>query len=152
MKKHVLIALAAGLAACQSAPKVVSDKHTGETVAYGAGVSAYAGAFDSMRARPFHSSKGSFGIQTTYSNYGWIFIHEAWSHGRQLAYVPGATNVTMCAGGGGCITQESGVIAMTESEFRAAARDGFEFELLGRNGRVAGKVSAAAFQSALKPG
>ncbi len=44
---------------------------------------------------------------------------------------------------------EQGVVSMNETDFVAAASNGFEFELVGRAGKVVGKIPARTFRTVL---
>lgn len=148
--RRLVLALCLMLSACQSGPQVVVDKHMGTRIATSGVYNAYTGAFDFLQVRTFKGSKSGYGIDTLYSNYGWIFIAQAFSFGKALPYSSTGNDAGMCAGAGGCITMEKGRILLTEEQFRSAAKAGFEFELVGSQGKVVGKVPSKAFQEVLK--
>lgn len=150
MIRAIVIAALCLLAGCQSGPTVYTDQHTGQTLYYGSNVNAYHGALDWLRVRPFISKGGQYGFETTYSNYGWIFIREAWSNGQRLQYRSTDSTPTACGGAGGCITLENGIVLLSETQFRTAAKSGFAFGLRGDAGSVDGKIPASAFNEALK--
>lgn len=128
---------------------LVSDQHTGQTIAYASGTNAYTGLFDWLKVRPFHSDKSGYGVETIYSNYGWIFPREVWSNGQQYNYVETASDTALCGGAGGCITLERGIIRFSEQQFRKAAQAGFEFKLVGTKGAVVGTIPATQFAEVL---
>ena len=137
------------LAGCQTGPSVVEDKHTGQKIAVSSSANAYTGMMDWLKVRAFHSNKNGYGVETMYSNYGWIFPQEVWSYGRKFPYASTNSQTTMCGGAGGCITLESGVVAFTKEEFEKASQSGFEFKLVGKNGAVEGKIPAKLFLEVL---
>lgn len=149
-KFSAVLLLSSVLTACQSGPVVYSDKHTGQTLYYGSFVNAYSGPLDWLKVRPFAAANGEYGFETTYSNYGWIFINEAWSGGKKLRYVNTSGTPVACGSAGGCVTLEEGVVFLSETQFKQAAVSGLEFGLRGQSGSVDGKIPAKAFSEALK--
>lgn len=147
VKRNAIVGLVLALAGCQSGPGVVADRHTGQKVVTGQNVNAHSGAFEFMRAQPFHSSSRGYGFTTLYSGYGWKHLSEAWSFGRRLPYAQTGLGVPSCYGA--CTTMESGRVALSESEFRLAAMRGLEFELVGTAGKVQGRIPASAFKAVL---
>jgi len=141
--------MALALAGCQTTPQITYDKHTNQKVAYSSLSHPYSGLFDWLQAKAFYSDKHGYGIETLYSNYGWIFPAEVWSFGKKFQYVKTSAQTAMCGGAGGCITLEGGLILMSEADFQAAAKNGFEFRLVGSAGSVVGKIPAKHFQEVL---
>lgn len=149
MRKLLLLSLLGMAAGCQSTPQVIENVHTGSKVYAGGVTNAAPGLTSNLNVRPFYSVQTGYGFNTSYSNYGWLFISEAWSFGKRLNYEKRDSNVTMCAGAGGCITVENGVVHLSEAEFRKAAESGFAFQLRGSSGEVTGKIPAAKFRDVL---
>lgn len=148
-KLSAALLLSSMLVACQSGPVVYRDAHSGHTLYYGSFVNAYQGPMDWLKVRPFAAANGEYGFETTYSNYGWIFINEAWTNGKKLRYVNSSGTPTACGSAGGCVTLEEGVVFMSEVDFRQAATQGLSFGLRGQRGSVDGKIPAKAFSEAL---
>lgn len=148
-KALAILALLTNINVCQAAPETVYDKHTNHRISYSTRVNAYSGLFDWMSARAFYSSKHGYGIETTYSNYGWIFPREVWSNGRQFKYHATNSDTASCAGAGGCITLESGVIFLSKKDFQQASKAGFDFKLIGTKGAVEGSIASKRFKEVL---
>jgi hypothetical protein len=49
-----------------------------------------------------------------------------------------------------CMIEETGLVLVNETDFLAAAQNGFAFALVGKLRRINGKVSAQAFGAVLK--
>lgn len=145
----LLGAISSTVASCQSGSGTISDKHTGNTIVYSARQEIRGGLLSSLNARAVYSKRMGYGIQTDYmaTGLGWVFFQEAWSFGRQYQYDVGDQKVLGC--GGGCTILETGAIRLSEQDFKNASENGFEFKLIGKNGSVEGKLSAAAFKQVL---
>lgn len=146
----IAVALSIGLASCQSGPQVQYDKHTNNTVTNSAVHSLKNGLLYNLNGAAGHSTARGYQVGIIYSStgLGWMFFREAWSFGTQFDYRVVREELAGC-GGGSCTIMETGTIQMSEAQFRQAAKDGFEFKLVGKNGAIEGKLPAAAFQEVL---
>lgn len=144
------LAVAAALASCQAGPGKVADVHTGQTISYSSRVSISAGLLSNLHGRAYYSMSKGYGVAIDYlaTGTGWAHFSAVYSYGKQMPYVRGPSNVLGC--GGGCSITETGEIRFTEAEFKDAAQRGFDFALIGQNGRIDSKIPASAFQEVLK--
>lgn len=150
MKRILSLTLVVALCACQT-PAVVKDVHMGADIVYGSNVMAYYGLIESLHARPLYSTKSGFGMQTSFQSPRRLSILEVWSYGKQFDYAKGLTEkmpclIPPCAP----MNVEQGVVSMGETDFVTAASKGFEFEMVGRGGKVIGKIPAQAFRTVLE--
>jgi len=151
IRKLVLAAgLAGGLTGCQAGPGKVADVHTGQTISYSSRVSISSGLLSNLHGRAYYSTRKGYGVAIDYlaTGTGWAHFSAVYSYGKQLPYVRGPSNVLGC--GGGCSITETGEIKFTEAEFAEAAKRGFDFALIGQNGRIDSKMPASAFQEVLR--
>lgn len=100
-------------------------------------------------ASPATETSGSqtrWTIQTSVVRKGPNFpiIQEAWSFGQRLSYHKRDRRRAPCRTS--CLREEVGEIALSETDFRTAARDGFAFQLIGRRGSYSGHIPADAFR------
>jgi hypothetical protein len=142
--------LSVSLAACQSTPQVQHDKHTNNTVTNSAVRPLKSGLLYNLNGAAGHSTARGYqvGIIYTSTGLGWMFFREAWSFGTQFDYRVVREELAGC-GGGSCTMVEAGTIHVSEAQFRQAAKTGFEFKLIGRNGAIEATMPAAAFQEVL---
>ena len=151
MKRAAIVAfVSAGLASCQAAG-VVKDVHMGSEAAYGPEVLAYYAIFESMKVQPFYSTRSGYGFTTFHATLYKDPTLEAWSYGKQFEFTKGRTEKTTCLVQP-CVpvTQELGEVAMDEADFLNAAKNGLEFELVGKRSKVVGTIPATAFQKVLE--
>jgi len=137
------------LSSCQT-PAVVKDVHMGADIVYGADVIAYFGLVEALHARPLYSTKSGFGLKTSFQSPRKMGFLESWSYGKQFDYVKGTTEKTLCLIPP-CMpmSAEQGIVSMGDADFVAAASKGFEFELVGKAGKVVGRVPAQTFRTVL---
>ena len=150
MKRFLGLAFAALLlSACQT-PAVVKDVHLGADIVYGGDVIAYYALIEALHVTPLYSTRSGFGLKTSFQSPRKMYFLEAWSYGKQFDYVKGMTTKSVCLIQP-CMpmSAEQGIMSMDEADFIAAASKGFEFELVGKAGKIVGKVPAQAFRTVL---
>lgn len=153
--KRLLIAagLAFLLAGCQTQPGTVSDVHTGVTTKHSGMHSVYNGLFDGLWVSAGQGTKNGvtkYAVATRYTStgLGWAFFREAWSFGQNLNYKMTREQLAGCSGGS-CSMIEEGGFELTKAQFEAAAKDGLEFKLAGKNRELIVKVPAKVFRQGL---
>jgi hypothetical protein len=117
-------------------------------MAYGSFINVAVGTSDWLYIRPFISSKSDYGFSTSYATDDKILVTEAWSYGKKFRYSKGVIRTRRCRDGN-CPAVESGIVFLSEPEFQTAAVNGFEFELIGKLGKVTGRIPAQAFREVL---
>lgn len=152
LRGAALALVAAALVGCQNTAGTYNDVHTGVSGKHSKFYSAHGGLFDNLNAAAMVGTQNGvtkYGVGVRYISTGlvWSFFREAWSFGNKLPYSVVRENVMGCSGG--CTMVEEGSIVLTKAQFEAAAKNGFEFKLVGRNRSVVGKLPAAAFAEAL---
>lgn len=149
--KNIVVAFVFSLlvTGCQTQPGVIHDPHMGNTIAYSQRYSVHGGLLTNAYAQAVYSTRKGYGLALSWmsTGMGWAFFREAWSQGRQYPYDVGQEKVLGC--GGGCTLLETGAIRMTEAQFKTAAKQGFTYKLVGRNGSYVGTVKPEAFQQVL---
>lgn len=145
----LLMFLAVSMLAGQAAADILRDKHTGKVTVYSKRYSVDSSLLHNAHATAGYSNKNGYSVVVEYLATGgeWMFFQEAWSFGTQFRYVRGDQKEMGC--GGGCTLYENGAIRMSEKQFRKAAKQGFEFKILGKGGAVEGKLPAKAFDQVL---
>ncbi|CAN7397907.1 hypothetical protein LJR231_002480 [Phyllobacterium sp. LjRoot231] len=121
----------------------------GDKTAYGPVVTANYAIFTFLQVRPFYSTKAGYGFKTVYASFDRVSFDQAWSFGKELEYVKGSTERQPCFQAP-CMVTTNGIVTLSEEDFLAAATKGYEFELVGKSGKVTGKAAALAFREALK--
>ena len=152
--RNVIYSAALGLAlsGCANDPQKIVDVHTGIAAGVSARYTVYSNLLVNVDGQAFVATQGS---ETKYGIYinqiatgmGWSFFDSAYSFGTQLRFQRGQSNVLGC--GGGCTTQEQGIVELTSAQFSQAASSGMEILLQGTGNRVVIQVPAVAFQEAL---
>lgn len=137
------------LTSCSNGPQIINDKYTGQSTAVSTTVTAYSGMFSWLKVRAFYSTHNGYGLNTVYSNYGWIFPETVWSDGKQYPYNNYSSDTAMCGGAGGCITLEKGIIKLTKEDFEKFSVEGFDFKLIGSKDSVIGKVPPSIFREVI---
>lgn len=151
-KASFIAAVSLSLTGCVNDPQHIVDVHTGVSAGVSARYDVYSNLLVNVSGQAFVATKGS---ETKYGIYvnqiatgmGWSFFDSAYSFGTQLPYTRGQSNVLGC--GGGCTTQEQGIIQLTSTQFTQAANAGMEILLQGAGNRIVIKVPAAAFREAI---
>lgn len=151
LKLHhaIILGTAFLIAACQSVPGSVHDKHTGETVTHSSRTQIEGGLLTSLHAQALYSDSEGYLLSVDYSatGVGWAFFKEAWSLGKKFQYHQLDRSVLGC--GAGCTIQESGMIELSEADFMNAANKGFEFKLIGQKRSIEAKAPATLFQEVI---
>lgn len=145
----LFLTLALLLSACVNEPGVVSDVHTGKNVTHSKRYEIGKGLLHNTHARAGYSNKNGYSVVIEHLATGgdWMHFAEAWSFGKKFTFVAAEGELLGCSSG--CTFYEGGAIRMAEEDFRAYAKSGFSFALIGTGGRVEGVVPAAAFQEVL---
>lgn len=144
-----LLCAVMALASCQTST-VVKDVHMRSDTAYGPSVMAYYALFTSLSVQPYYSTTVGYGFKTRYVGPGKSLISEAWSYGKQLQFIKGLSTRMPCYIRPCVPTREdTGMVAMDEADFIAAASKGFDFELAGKAGKIVGRIPAHAFRRVL---
>ena len=144
-----LLLIAIVLSSCLTPPVIVNDVHMDNKTAYGSVATAYYAIFSFLQVQPFYSTKAGYGFKTVYAGFEKVTFDEAWSFGKQLEYSKGGFNRQTCFQAP-CMVFSNGIVTLSEEDFLAASSNGFAFELVGRSGKVVGKVGPQAFRNALK--
>lgn len=139
------------LAACDQGG-AMTDPHTGVSVFRGPSEVASFRGVNSLSASAGVGTRAGapfYGIYTSYASSTMDFARfsQAYSFGVQLPYQVTSERSAGCLPT--CSHVETGIITLTETQFRAAAGAGFEFRLIGTGATVTGKLSPATFQKAL---
>ena len=152
--KRIFAALALGLVlvGCQTQPGKVNDIHTGLSAKHSGRYSVHNGLFDSMNVTAIVGTRGGetrYALGTSYlsTGLGWAFFQSAWSYGKQLNFK--VTNEKLLGCASGCSMIEEGTVQLSKSAFEAAAKNGLEFKLVGKNREMVVKVPAKVFREAL---
>jgi len=137
------------LVSCQTS-RVVKDVHMRSDTAFGPDVLAYLDLFMSLNAQPYYSTTVGYGFKTLYTGQGKSHLSQAWSYGRQMRFERGVSRRAACFFRPCLPTrEETGVVAMDEADFVAAATKGLDFELAGKAGKIVGRIPAHAFRRVL---
>lgn len=144
-----LLFIAIALSSCLTPPAIVNDVHMDNKTAYGSVATAYYALFSFLQVQPFYSTKAGYGFKTVYAGFEKVTFDEAWSFGKQLEYTKGGFKRQICFQAP-CMIFSDGIVALSETDFLAASSNGFAFELVGKSGKVVGKVGSQAFRDALK--
>lgn len=145
----VLLFAAMLLVSCQTST-VVKDVHMRSDTAFGPDVLAYLDLFMSLNAQPYYSTTVGYGFKTFYTGPRKSHFSEAWSYGRQMQFEKGVSRRGACFFRPCLPTrEETGVVAMDEADFVAAATKGLDFELAGKAGKIVGRIPAHAFRRVL---
>ena len=139
------------LAACDQGG-AMSDPHTGTNVFRGPSEVASFRGVNSLSASAAVGTRGGapfHGIYTSYASSMMDFakFSQAYSFGTELPYQVTGERSAGCLPT--CSHVETGVITLTEAQFRHATQSGFEFRLIGTGATVTGKMTPASFQKAL---
>lgn len=139
------------LAACDQGG-AMTDIHTGVAVFRGPSEVASFRGVNSLSASAAAGTRGGapfYGIYTSYTSSTMNYAHfsQAYSFGSQLPYQVTSERSAGCLPT--CSHVETGLVTLTELQFRTAAQNGFEFRLIGTGATVTGKLSPATFQKAL---
>ncbi|MHC1548947.1 hypothetical protein [Phyllobacterium sp. K27] len=144
-----LLLVLIALSSCLTPPSVVNDVHMNDKTAYGSVATAYYAVFSFLQVQPFYSTKVGYGFKTVYAAFERVNFEEAWSFGKQLEFTKGSFARQPCFQAP-CMVFSNGIVTLSEAEFLAASSNGFAFELVGKSGKVVGKVGPQAFRYALK--
>ncbi len=128
---------------------VAADKHTGNVIVSSKRNEISGGLLSSMHATAVFSKRKGYGIGVEYltTGSGWAHFAEVWSNGKQYRYDAAAGRVLGCTGG--CSLLEGGAIRLNQSEFNLAAKQGFEFKIIGSGDSIVAKVPAELFRQVL---
>lgn len=144
-----LLFISISLSSCLTPPSVVNDVHMNDKTAYGSIATAYYAVFSFLQVQPFYSTTAGYGFKTVYAAFDRVNFEEAWSFGKRLEFTKGTFERQPCFQAP-CMVFSNGIVILTEAEFLEASSNGFAFELVGKSGKVVGKVNPQAFRDALK--
>lgn len=137
------------LSSCQTT-SVVKDVHMGADIVSGGYVIAYIGLIEALHVAPVYSTKDGFALKTSFQSPRRMKFVEAWSYGKQFSYSKTVTEKMMCLlPPCAPMVAEQGIILMTDAEFTEAASHGFEFQLVGKTGKIVAKMPAQSFRAIL---
>lgn len=146
---NALVMFVAIVMAVPAFADVTTDKHTGNVIVSSKRKAIKGGLLSTMHATAVFSTRKGYGVGVEYLATGgsWVHFSEVWSNGKQYRYDAALGQVLGCAGG--CSLREGGAIRMTQAEFTRAAKQGFEFKIVGSGGAIVAKVPAALFRQVL---